>query len=164
MNGSVSDREAYEQKKLLISVLKSELGEKVRQAFSTVVQLELLYFDQERESMEGEEKQGDSAEKAEETRSISPFQSLSARSSKNSSDSSSSSLSYSSISSLSDSSISSLSYSASDNTSSNPGAIQSEESSASEESDLTAQFLSLYRRVHSLEAFPVFNKHSIEIQ
>ena len=54
---SLKSREAFQQKKLLVSVLKKELGEKVQQAFSTVVELELLFYEQERNAMNEDERQ-----------------------------------------------------------------------------------------------------------
>ena len=129
-------------------MLKKELGEKVQQAFSTVVELELLFFEQERRAMNEEERQLKRSENGLETQTESESESSSDSSSIHSSDSSS-------IHSLNSSSTHSSTDSL-DN--------QSDQSCDLNRSKLTAQFLSLYERVHSLGAYSVSNKHSIEIQ
>ena len=153
---SLKSREAFQQKKLLVSVLKKELGEKVQQAFSTVVELELLFFEQERRAMNEDERQLKRSENGLETQTESESES--------SSDSSSvHSLNSSSTHSSDSSSIHSLN-SSSTHSSTDSLDNQSDQSCDLNRSKLTAQFLSLYERVHSLGAYSVSNKHSIEIQ
>ena len=153
---SLKSREAFQQKKLLVSVLKKELGEKVQQAFSTVVELELLFYEQERNAMNEDERQLKSRENELEVQTESESES--------SSDSlSTGSLNSSSSISLNSSSTSSLN-SSSTISSTNSLDSHSDQSCDSNRSKLTAQFLCLYKRVHSLGAYSVSNKHSIEIQ
>ena len=171
-------REDYQQKKLLISVLKKELGEKVRQAFSTVVELELLYYHQQEErAAEGQESkpkfkergsehgvESESDESPSDSLSVSSFDSSSKNSFDSSSPSSLDSSSKGSFGSLSNSSSDQPSHGSSRKSLLTGARSESEESCDSGRSELTAQFLCLYERVHSLGAFPVSNKHPIEVQ
>ena len=165
---SLKSREAFQQKKLLVSVLKKELGEKVQQAFSTVVELELLFYEQERNAMNEDERQLKSRENELEVQTESESESSSDSLSTGSLNSSSSiSLNSSSSISLNSSSTSSLNSSStisSTISSTNSLDSHSDQSCDSNRSKLTAQFLCLYKRVHSLGAYSVSNKHSIEIQ
>ena len=157
---SLKSREAFQQKKLLVSVLKKELGEKVQQAFSTVVELELLFYEQERNAMNEDERQLKSRENELEVQTESESESSSDSLSTGSLNSSSSiSLNSSSSSSLNSSSTISSTIS-----STNSLTSHSDQSCDSNRSKLTAQFLCLYKRVHSLGAYSVSNKHSIEKQ
>ena len=157
---SLKSREAFQQKKLLVSVLKKELGEKVQQAFSTVVELELLFYEQERNAMNEDERQLKSRENELEVQTESESESSSDSLSTGSLNSSSSiSLNSSSSSSLSSSSTISSTISSTNSLDSH-----SDQSCDSNRSKLTAQFLCLYKRVHSLGTYSVSNKHSIEIQ
>lgn len=157
-------RDAFQQKKLLVSVLKKELGEKVQQAFSTVVELELLFYEQERNAMNEDESHLNSRENELEVQTESESESsLDSLSTDSLNSSSTSSLNSSSTNPLNSSSTSSLNSSSS-NTSINSLDSHSDQSCDSNRSKLTAQFLCLYKRVHSLGAYPVSNKHSIEIQ
>ena len=165
---SLKSREAFQQKKLLVSVLKKELGEKVQQAFSTVVELELLFYEQERNAMNEDERQLKSRENELEVQTESESESSSDSLSTGSLNSSSSiSLNSSSSSSLNSSSSISLNSSStisSTISSTNSLDSHSDQSCDSNRSKLTAQFLCLYKRVHSLGTYSVSNKHSIEIQ
>ena len=149
---SLKSREAFQQKKLLVSVLKKELGEKVQQAFSTVVELELLFYEQERNAMNEDERQLKSRENELEVQTESE------------SESSSDSLSTGSLNSSSSISLNSSSTISSTISSTNSLTSHSDQSCDSNRSKLTAQFLCLYKRVHSLGTYSVSNKHSIEIQ
>ena len=161
---NLKSREAFQQKKLLVSVLKKELGERVQQAFSTVVELELLFYEQERNAMNEDERQLKSKENELEVQTESESESSSDSLSTGSLNSSfSSSLNSSSSNSLNSSSTSSLN-SSSTISSTNSLDSHSDQSCDSNRSKLTAQFLCLYKRVHSLGAYSVSNKHSIEIQ
>lgn len=169
---SLKSREAFQQKKLLVSVLKKELGERVQQAFSTVVELELLFYEQERNAMNEDERQLKSRENELEVQTESESESssdslstgsLNSLSSISLNSSSSISLNSSSTSSLNNSSSNSLN-SSSTISSTNSLDSHSDQSCDSNRSKLTAQFLCLYKRVHSLGAYSVSNKHSIEIQ
>ena len=148
----LKSREAFQQKKLLVSVLKKELGEKVQQAFSTVVELELLFYEQERNAMNEDERQLKSRENELEVQTESE------------SESSSDSLSTGSLNSSSSISLNSSSTISSTISSTNSLTSHSDQSCDSNRSKLTAQFLCLYKRVHSLGTYSVSNKHSIEIQ
>lgn len=157
---NLKSREAFQQKKLLVSVLKKELGERVQQAFSTVVELELLFYEQERNAMNEDERQLKSRENELEVQTESESDSSSDSLSTGSLNSSSSiSLNSSSTSSLNSSSTISSTISSTNSLDSH-----SDQSCDSNRSKLTAQFLCLYKRVHSLGAYSVSNKHSIEIQ
>lgn len=165
---NLKSREAFQQRKLLVSVLKKELGEKVQQAFSTVVELELLFYEQERSAMNEDESQLKSRENElevpTESDSESSSDSLSINSLTSSSSSSWNSSSTNSWNSSSSNPLNSSSTNPLNSSSSNSLSSHSDQSCDSNRSKLTAQFLCLYKRVHSLGASSVSNKHSIEIQ